>query len=161
MDLVPWCNGVLWTLNPAIRVQISVEPSYLTHLPEHSFIRIITEVTLPREEVNIPRVAISPLTTRWSKSATLLWKIPVILVLYRYRCNFYTVENFVSAVRSKKQNHFITYTTHFRSLYVPKSRFFGKKAVHCSGALLKIRKRFSSYLLNGYRYHKNFNRFKF
>ena len=59
MDLVPWCNGVLWTLNPAIRVQISVEPSYLTHLPEHSFIRIITEVTLPREEVNTPRVAIN------------------------------------------------------------------------------------------------------
>ena len=106
-------------------------------------------------------LAVNPLTTRWSKSATLLWKIPVILVLYRYRCNFYTVENFVSAVRSKKQNHFITYTTHFRSLYVPKSRFFGKKAVHCSGALLKIRKRFSSYLLNGYRYHKIFNRFEF
>ena len=105
-------------------------------------------------------VFLNPLTTRWSKSATLLSKIPVILVLYRYRCNFYTVENFVSAVRSKKQNHFITYTTHFRSLYVPKSRFFGKKAVHCSGALLKIRKRFLSYLLNGYIYHKNFNRFE-
>ena len=103
----------------------------------------------------------NPLTTRRSKNATLLWKIPVILVLYRYRCNFYTVENFVSAVRSKKQNHFITYTTHFRSLYVPKSRFFGKKAVHCRCALLKKRKRFLSYLLNGYRYHKNFNRFEF
>ena len=43
-----------------------------------------------------------PLTTRRSKSATLLWEIPVILVLYRYRCNFYTVEPFVSAVSSKK-----------------------------------------------------------
>ena len=107
------------------------------------------------------RNGLNPLTTRRSKSATLLWKIPVILVLYRYRCNFYTVEPFVSAVRSKKQNHFITDTTHFRSLLVPKSRFFGKKAVHCSGALLKIRKRFSSYLLNGCRYHKNFNRFEF
>ena len=103
---------------------------------------------------------LNPLTTRRSKSATLLWKIPVILVLYRYRCNFYTVEPFVSAVRSKKQNHFITDTTHFRSLLVPKSCFFGKKAVHCSGALLKIRKRFLSYLLNGYRYHNNFNRFE-
>ena len=36
-----------------------MEPSYLTHLPDHSFIRIITEVTLPREEVNTPRVAIN------------------------------------------------------------------------------------------------------
>ena len=42
--------------------------------------------------------------------------IPVILVLYRYRCNFYTVEPFVSAVRSKKQNSFITNTTHITDI---------------------------------------------
>ena len=95
---------------------------------------------------------LNPLTTRWSKSATLLWEIPVILVLYRYRCNFYTVELFLSAVFSKKQYQDTIYTTHFRSVYVPKSSFFAKKAVHCSDALLKKRKRFSLNLLNGYRY---------
>ena len=104
---------------------------------------------------------VNPLTTRRSKNATLFWKFPAILVLYRYRCNFYTVEPFLSAVCSKKQNQDTIYTTHFRSVYVPKSRFFAKKAVHCSGALLKKRKRFSLYLLNGYRYNKNFNRFWF
>ena len=106
-------------------------------------------------------VIVNPLTTRRSKNATLLWKFPAILVLYRYRCNFYTLEPFLSAVCSKKQNQDTIYTTHFRSVYVPKSRFFAKKAVHCSGALLKKRKRFSLYLLNGYRYNKNFNRFWF
>ena len=103
----------------------------------------------------------NPLTTRWSKSATLLWEFLAVLVLNIYLCNLYTVEIFVSAVCSKKQNQFIFYTTHFRPVYVPKSRFFAKKAVHCSGALLKKRKRFSLYLLNGYRYNKNFNRFWF
>ena len=76
-------------------------------------------------------------------------------------CKFYTGEPCLSAVYSKKQNQFIIYRTHFRSVYVPKSRFFGKNAVHCSGALLKKRKRFFLYFLNGYRYHKNFNRFEF
>ena len=38
---------------------------------------------------------------------------------------------------------------------------FGKKAAHCSGALLKKRKCVSPYFLDGYRYHKNVNRFEF
>ena len=39
--------------------------------------------------------------------------------------------------------------------------FFSKKVVHCSGTLLKKRKRFFLYFLNGFRYHKIFNRFEF
>ena len=42
-----------------------------------------------------------------------------------------------------------------------KGVFSAKKAVHCSGALLKKLKRVLSYFLNGYRYHTNFNRFEF
>ena len=82
------------------------------------------------------------------------------LLLYGLNCKFYTGEPCLSAVYSKKQNQFIIYRTHFRSVYVPKSSFFGKNAVHCSGALLKKRKRFFLYFLNGYRYHKTFNRFE-
>ena len=95
------------------------------------------------------------------KNATQLQEFLTTLFLYRLHCKFHTGELCSLAVYCKKQNQDTIYRTHFRSWYVPKSRFFGKKAVHCSGALLKIRKRFSSYLLNGYRYHKNFNRFEF
>ena len=103
----------------------------------------------------------NPLTTTRYKNAGQLWEFLTTLFLYGLHCKFYTGEPCLSAVYSKKQNQFIIYRTHFRSVYVPKSRFFGKNAVHCSGALLKKRKRFFLYFLNGYRYHKNFNRFEF
>ena len=76
-------------------------------------------------------------------------------------CKFHTGEPCLSAVCRRKQNQFIISTTHFRSEYVSKSFFCRKKAVHCGGALLKNQKLFSLYLLNGYRYRKNVNRFKF
>ena len=103
----------------------------------------------------------NPLTTTRYKNAGQLWEFLTTLFLYGLHCKFYTGEPCLSAVYSKKQNQFIIYITHFRSVYVPKSRFFGINAVHCSGALLKKRKRFFLYFLNGYRYRNNFNRFEF
>ena len=45
---------------------------------------------------------------------------------------FYTREPYQSAVSSRKHSQFIFYTTYFRSDYVHKRSFCGKKAVHCS-----------------------------
>ena len=106
-------------------------------------------------------LCLNPLTTTRYKNAGQLWEFLTTLFLNGLHCKFYTAEPCPSAVYSKKQNQFIIYRTHFRSVYLPKSRFFGKNAMHCSGALLKKRKRFFLYFLNGYRYHKNFNRFEF
>ena len=66
---------------------------------------------------------------------------------------------FQLSVEENRISYIITCTNHFRSDYVPKSCFCRKKAVHCGGALLKKRKRFSLYLLNSYKYCTNFNRF--
>ena len=98
----------------------------------------------------------NPLTTTRYKNAGQLWEFLTTLFLNGLHCKFYTAEPCLSAVYSKKQNQFIIYRTHFRSVYVPKSRFFGKKAVHCSGALLKKCKHFFLHFRNGYRYHKIF-----
>ena len=78
-------------------------------------------------------------------------------ILVLYLCKFQTGEPCPSAVCSRKQNQFIIYATHFRFVYIPKSRFLAKKAVHSGGP----RKRFYLYFLNGYRYLKNFNSFDF
>ena len=55
---------------------------------------------------------------------------------------------------AKKQKQFLIHTTHFRSVYIPKIRFLGIKAVHCSGTQLKKwrRKKNFFYFLNIYRY---------
>ena len=105
---------------------------------------------------------IYPLTTTRYKNAVQLYEFLAISVLYRYICKFYTVEPCFSAACCKKQNQFIIYTTHFRSVFVLKRRFFAQKAVHCSGALLKKRKRFFISRKRLYcSYNKNFNRFEF
>ena len=80
----------------------------------------------------------NPLTTTRYKSAAQLSEFPAILVWTDISVNF---THFYTAVCSKKHQFFI-YTTHFRSVFVPKSRFFRRKGVHCSGALLIKRKRF-------------------
>ena len=49
------------------------------------------------------------LTNTRNKRAALLWEFLANLFLYRLLC-------------SKTPNQFIVYTTHFRSVYVPKSR---------------------------------------
>ena len=81
----------------------------------------------------------------------------IFVQIYLYSiCKFHTVDPCLSAACKRKQNQFIICTTDFSSDYVQKSRFCRKKAVHCGGALLKNRKCFSLYILNGQRYRKNF-----
>ena len=63
---------------------------------------------------------------------------------------------------AKNPNQFIIYTTHLRSVNIPKNRFFPAKSHEQWWSTIKKRILFSLYFLNGfYRYHKNFYRFEF
>ena len=64
----------------------------------------------------------NPLTTYWSKNTNKLEEFVSNLFLDKKRCKM--DQN--SLV--KKQNQVITYTTHFRSVYVPKNPFFAEKS---------------------------------
>ena len=68
---------------------------------------------------------------------------------------------YISTVCSKKQNLFITYTTHFRSFQSSKTLLFQNKSLHCWHTLLKINKYYCLYLGNRTRYSKNSNRSEF
>ena len=59
----------------------------------------------------------NPLTTTRYKNAGQLWEFLTTLFLYGLHCTFYTAEPCLSAVYCKKQNLFIIYRTHFRSVY--------------------------------------------
>ncbi len=48
----------------------------------------------------------------------------------------------------QKQNLFITYTTHFRSVQSSKTLIFQYKSLHCCHTLLKINKDYCLYLRN-------------
>ena len=96
----------------------------------------------------------NPLTSARHFTYVCFWEFLANLILDRYLCKFYTGEPCPSAVCSRKQNQFIIYATHFRFVYISKIRFLAKKAVHFFGALLNKRKRFSLFILNGYRYLK-------
>jgi hypothetical protein len=54
----------------------------------------------------------------------------------------------ISAFRSKKQDLFITYITHFRTFQSLQIQIFQYKSLHCCNTLLKINKYKSLYLEN-------------
>ena len=102
---------------------------------------------------------LNPLTTTRYKSAAQLWEFLTNLFLYRLHCKFYTGEPCVFQLSvAKKLNQFIVYTAQFRSVYriYQKVVFSAKKAVHCSGALLKKRKRFFVIISNRLQRYQNF-----
>ena len=67
------------------------------------------------------------------------------------------IKESLSAVCSKIFNQLIIYTTHVRSINVPKCRFPEKKL----RTVKKTQKSLSLYFLSCYRYLKIFNKFKF
>ena len=58
------------------------------------------------------------------------WDFLINLFFHRFLCKFYTGEPCPWSVCCKKQKQFTIYTTHFVSVYVPKSRFRQKKGIY-------------------------------
>ena len=79
--------------------------------------------------------------------------------MYRFLCKFRTGESPAFHLYVAK-NRISLSSSVYNPIY-QKVVFSAKKAVHCSGALLKKRKHYFSYFLNGYRCHKNVNLFQF
>ena len=112
-------------------------------------------ICIPRAQTRwvVPSSILYTVNTPFSQFRKILTKYYILMLFAVYvqygQCWFLNVssslflclflQNLLPTCFFNKQNQFITYTTHFRSVYVPKSGFGGKRAVHSGGALLETK----------------------
>ena len=101
------------------------------------------------------------LTFTWSKSTTELYEYLPSYFCTDCSVNFIFGEPCISAVCSKKQNQLIIYTIILGLFMSQKDVFSAKNGALWWRTVKKRKTLFVIYFLNGFRNHKNFNRFKF